>query len=514
MRMNKKELSYWEKRKNQRIFEYMEEAEKTAEQIADIYVKASRYLTYKAEDIFEKYADKHELTEKEAIVLLSRMKDKEDIEELKRLLETEKDDKKKKNLLARLEAPAYQFRISRLKQLQDEIDLMMKSVYEQEKLIATDFYTNVGIEAYYKSIFDIQKNMGMEFQFAGVNGNQIEKALNEKWSGENYSSRIWNNTDALAKDIKEQLTVSLMTGKPLRDVVKEIENRFLVGNYQARRLVRTESAYIVGQLELESYKECGIQEYIFVATLDLRTSVICRNMDKMRIKIEDALVGRNYPPMHPFCRSTTIAYISEEILKTMKARARDPETGENIFIPANMTWNEWYNKYVSDKMVAKTIEKKVKGESADKKQYKSYKEVLGNQKDLESFAKFQDMKYNKNETWQEIKEAYKDVNWQKKCQGNISSGEVHKVPFENAPNSVFDKYENGKIIQRRYYGKTGKPRLDIDLTDHGNAVKHPVVPHRHGWKELNDSSVKRDEVHDMSLRLGDKIANADILQKG
>lgn len=99
MRMNKKELSYWEKRKNQRIFEYMEEAEKTAEQIADIYVKASRYLTYKAEDIFEKYADKHELTEKEAIVLLSRMKDKEDIEELKRLLETEKDDKKKKIFL-------------------------------------------------------------------------------------------------------------------------------------------------------------------------------------------------------------------------------------------------------------------------------------------------------------------------------------------------------------------------------------------------------------------------------
>ena len=234
-------------------------------------------------------------------------------------------------------------------------------------------------------------------------------------------------------------------------------------------------------------------------------------MDKMRIRLEDALVGTNYPPMHPFCRSTTIAYISEEVLKTMKARARDPETGENIFVPANMTWSEWYNRYVKGKKAAKTVEKKIKGESADKKQYKSYKEVLGNQKDLESFAKFRDMKYNKNETWKEMKEAYKDVNWQKKCQENISSGEVHKVPFENAPNSIFDKYENGKIVQRRYYGKTGKPRLDIDLTDHGNAVKHPVVPHRHGWKELNDSSVKRDEVHDMPLKLGDKIANADIL---
>lgn len=509
--MDKKTLSYWEKRKSQRMFEYMEEAEKNAKQIADIYAKASRYLIYKAEEIFDKYVDKYELTEKEALDLLSRMKKKEDIEELKRLLAAEKDNKKKKDLLAKLEAPAYQFRIRRLKQLQDKIDSMMFSVYQQEKIISTNFYTDLGIEAYYKSVFDLQSYTEIGFRFANIDENKIAKALYAKWSGENYSKRIWKNTDRLAQELKEQLTVSIMTGKPLREVARELENQFLVGSYQARRLVRTESAYIVGQLEIESYKECGIEEYIFVATLDLKTSTVCGNMDKMRIRLEDALVGTNYPPMHPFCRSTTIAYISEEVLKTMKARARDPETGENIFVPANMTWSEWYNRYVKGKKAAKTVEKKIKGESADKKQYKSYKEVLGNQKDLESFAKFRDMKYNKNETWKEMKEAYKDVNWQKKCQENISSGEVHKVPFENAPNSIFDKYENGKIVQRRYYGKTGKPRLDIDLTDHGNAVKHPVVPHRHGWKELNDSSVKRDEVHDMPLKLGDKIANADIL---
>ena len=50
--MNKKTLSYWKKRKSQRMFEYMEEAEKNAKQIADIYAKASRYLIYKAEEIF------------------------------------------------------------------------------------------------------------------------------------------------------------------------------------------------------------------------------------------------------------------------------------------------------------------------------------------------------------------------------------------------------------------------------------------------------------------------------
>ena len=276
-----------------------------------------------------------------------------------------------------MEAPAYQFRIRRLKQLQDEIDSMMFSVYQQEKIISTNFYTDLGIEAYYKSVFDLQSYTEIGFRFVNIDENKIAKALYAKWSGENYSKRIWKNTDRLAQELKEQLTVSIMTGKPLREVARELENQFLVGSYQARRLVRTESAYIVGQLEIESYKECGIEEYIFVATLDLKTSTICRNMDKMRIRLEDALVGTNYPPMHPFCRSTTIAYISEEVLKTMKARARDPETGENIFVPANMTWSEWYNRYVKGKKAAKTVEKKIKGESADKKQYKSYKEVLG-----------------------------------------------------------------------------------------------------------------------------------------
>lgn len=164
-------------------------------------------------------------------------------------------------------------------------------------------------------MFDLQSYTEIGFRFVNIDENKIAKALYAKWSGENYSKRIWKNTDRLAQELKEQLTVSIMTGKPLREVARELENQFLVGSYQARRLVRTESAYIVGQLEIESYKECGIEEYIFVATLDLKTSTICRNMDKMRIRLEDALVGTNYPPMHPFCRSTTIAYISEEVLK-------------------------------------------------------------------------------------------------------------------------------------------------------------------------------------------------------
>ena len=52
------------------------------------------------------------------------------------------------------------------------------------------------------------------------------------------------------------------------------------------------------------------------------------------------------------------------------------------------------------------------------------------------------------------------------------------------------------------------------MTDHGNSKKHPVVPHRHGWKELENGAIEREEVCDNPLRMGDKIANADILNGG
>lgn len=55
-----------------------------------------------------------------------------------------------------------------------------------------------------------------------------------------------------------------------------------------------------------SYEATGLDGYIFLATLDLGTSDICQFLDGKRFKLKDAQVGKNYPPMHPNCRSTTI----------------------------------------------------------------------------------------------------------------------------------------------------------------------------------------------------------------
>ena len=58
-----------------------------------------------------------------------------------------------------------------------------------------------------------------------------------------------------------------------------------------------------------------------------------------------------------------------------------------------------------------------------------------------------------------------------------------------------------------------RPKLDIDMTDHGNSKEHPIVPHYHNWCLDENNTLKREAKHDNALKLGHEIANKDILEK-
>ncbi len=55
----------------------------------------------------------------------------------------------------------------------------------------------------------------------------------------------------------------------------------------------------------------------------------------------------------------------------------------------------------------------------------------------------------------------------------------HSMPLESTPCSVTRNYREGILTTERYFDESGKPYLDIDYTNHGNAKTHPHVPHEH-----------------------------------
>ena len=425
-------MGYWENRQAQIMYEQMEDAEKVARELADIYAKATRELNYQIGEIFDRFTDKHNLTEDEARRLLGMMKDPADIATLREALAK---DPKNAALLAELESPAYRARIERLENLQNEIDRMMQEIYGQEKMVTSEHYANVFHNSYYRGIYEIQRQAGFQFSFSAVDPQMLNQMLAMEWAGANYSSRIWGNTEALAKDLKEQLVLGYLTGKPEADMAAEIANKFGVANYKARRLVRTESNFQASMADLASYEESEVENYIIVAILDLKTSEICQEMDGKSFPVKDAKVGVNINPFHPFCRTTTVADLSKWF-PNPERRVRDPVTGKVKTISAKTTYKEWYQQNVANNPKAQAAEKAVKNWGADTKQYEAYKKLIEKKRIGKTLADFQEMKYTKPEFYDMLKTDYRRRNTLRLHPEKA----LPEMPTTNLPEPKFTKY--------------------------------------------------------------------------
>lgn len=343
-----KNEEYWTKRKANLIYEQMDKAEKQADKFDKVYQEAKTYLDKEINKVFDKFQRDYGLSERDARQVLKNMKDQKDLNELRKVLEARPNDPNIQRLLADLDSPAYAYRMKRLERLNDDLDRMRESIYHSEKTGSDAFYSDLMKDSYYKATFDLQQQTGLAYSFSNLPETEIKRLRGLKWTGEAYSDRIWSNTGALASSVKDELLVSLMTGRSVKDTVQVIAERFEVGQNKARRLVRTESAFFHNQMELLSYEEADIEKYIFVAVLDRRTSHICQEHDNKVYDTDKAVPGVNYPPLHPWCRSTTVAHDEDTDYSKLERRARNPETGKVEYVPADMTYKEWYSKYVAE----------------------------------------------------------------------------------------------------------------------------------------------------------------------
>lgn len=322
---------YWDNRAIKRL----NEAERTSDvyinRIKKIYNKAYRNIKKEIESVYVNYSKDTGL----------------DISKLKELLsakETSKTwQKMKEQGLDKYIKSNYKSRISRLEQLQAQIYAKAKEIYPKEELEQRMCYQGVINNSYYRTIYDVQQGLGYDFSFTNIDKNLVDVLLHDNWSGKNYSQRIWTNTDILAESLSEIIGGGLLSGQSVAKTSSEIRKRFGVAKYYAERLVRTETNHFNNEVDAMAYEEMGIDKYVFVATLDSRTSPICQDMDNKVFEYKDREVGTNFPPMHPNCRSKTRGYLGKELESKLKRRAIDPKTGKAKEI-GNISYKEWINK--------------------------------------------------------------------------------------------------------------------------------------------------------------------------
>lgn len=340
-----KSREYWELRKAELMHAQIERADITFKEISKVYDKSKKHIEKSVKGIFNKFSLEYGLTKKEAEQVVNLMRSKK-ASNLVPALNLVPMSEGVQQVLNDLNSLAYVSRINRLQKLIDEIDNVQRYIAKHEIVKTTDLYKDVAKHGYYNNIHQMQIQTGIGFSFNALDEDLVERLIKTPWNGRNYSERIWNNTRKLSETLKDEVLQAVLTGKKEKDVTDGLINRFNVGEFESKRLIRTETAHINNEMEALSYEEADIEKYRFVAVLDTRTSHICREHDYKVYKVSERQVGVNFPPLHLFCRSTTIAVFDDEDLTELSRRARDPKTGKTTTIPGNMDYEDWYDKYV------------------------------------------------------------------------------------------------------------------------------------------------------------------------
>lgn len=260
-------------------------------------------------------------------------------------------------------------------------------------------------EGFSRSMYDIQKSTGLGFGFAGVDTRRLNQILRHNWSGRMFSQRVWHNSNVTARTLAQALTECVMQGKTSRATFDELMEQAQGSRFAANRLLRTETNYISNQATAEAYEQAGIEKYRYMAVLDGRTSRICQEKDGNEYPLSEKEVGVNYPPLHPWCRSSVAPVIDGQNLAQMKRWARDPATGEEMKVPRDMSYKEWLEmmegQHGKDRVQASV--KAIRNRAADKRQYERYADIIGAKELPKTLEGFQNIKYNEPEKWHLLK---------------------------------------------------------------------------------------------------------------
>ena len=328
--MKKNNKEYWEKRQLAREELSFNKGTKAYKEYVKILSESKKEIENKIAQLYAKYQQevtKLGIDKIQANKLLRGTEYKEwrynigkYVEEIEKLKKSNPVEFRKMSV--ELETLAYRSRISRLDSLKAGVDYELIQAGEKIKGKVTDTLTDVYENTYTSFVEDLNLKKGV------ISSSTIKMALEQEWSGANYSSRIWSNIDNLAKAIKNEVIVGLNKGINYRTMSQNIAKKFDTSYKNAERLVRTETAHIQNQATLMGYKDSGVVKYEFLAVLDSRTSHTCASLNGEVFKTENAMEGENYPPMHPRCRSTTVPYEYSDVFSD-EPEKEDFENNEN-----------------------------------------------------------------------------------------------------------------------------------------------------------------------------------------
>ena len=339
---------YWQKR-----FELLEQAahQQGVQCYADIekqYRQAQKQLEGQIAAWYQRFASNNGVTLAEA----KRMLNAKELAELKwdvnQYIQYGQENAINGTWVKQLENASARFHISRLEALKLQTQQSIEVMFGNQLDSIDSTMRNVYKSGYYHTAYEIQKGVGIGWDFSALDDKQISKVINKPWAvdGKNFSERIWGNRQKLVNELNNTLTQNIILGKGPQKAIDEIARKMNTSKTNAGRLVMTEEAFFSSAAQKDCFTELDVEQFEIVATLDSHTSDICRGMDGKHFKMSEWKVGETAPPFHVHCRSTTVPYFDDEFDAVGERAARNEETGKTYFVPGNMTYKEWDKAFV------------------------------------------------------------------------------------------------------------------------------------------------------------------------
>lgn len=301
--MNSKQ--YWKIRTEARLV-YAEKLSIPAMvQVRKIYQEALNYIEKDISKVLTAYSDKSgvDLSELRRVI--------KGAERTNFLRSIEQNMKKLGLPVSRVYSKKYLEQITRLDAMKQQIYWELMNIAPQEIGVNKGLYSSILDKSYTNTVNDL-RDMGVETNFSRIDTQTVRQMLGERWVGRNFAESVWESTNALAERLPEIIGGGLISGASNEKISWKLRDEFGVRRWQAMRLIRTEANYFYNQAEAKASQDMGLTRYQFYAVLDRRTSEICRTTDGEIFYFKDKLVGTNYPPLHPNCRSTVMPLLEGE----------------------------------------------------------------------------------------------------------------------------------------------------------------------------------------------------------
>lgn len=338
---------YWKQR-----FEQVEQSQNRQgiQCMADIekqYRQAQKQIEGQIAAWYQRFADNNKITLTEAHRLLTTKELAEFKWDVNQYIRYGQENAINGTWVKQLENASARFHINRLEalkiQTQQAVEAMFGNQLDSIDSAMKGIYTN----GYYRTAFEIQKGVGVGWDFATLDDKQISKVINKPWTadGKNFSERLWGNRQKLVNELNTTLTQNIILSKDSQKAIDEIARKMNTSKNNAGRLVMTEQAFFSSAAQKDCFAELNVEQFEIVATLDSITSEICQEMDGKHFPMSKWEVGTTAPPFHVNCRSTTCPYFDDEF-DSVGERATRNNDGKTYYVPADITYKDWKKAFV------------------------------------------------------------------------------------------------------------------------------------------------------------------------